>query len=370
MDEDFEDPLESFEQPAVEGRGALRRLLWLLPLVVLVPLGIVFAPGLVRLRGGEDEARAPRALEPLAPPASDLEAGAAGAELHGWDDLAALPSADPPELPPLEPADSDLPLLSAPDPAPRPGDQDASMLDCIIEPYEVVELGSPVKGVIQAVVIERGDFVHAGQIVAKLVSAVEQAAVEVAQARAKMRGEISSREARLKLGTKRRERADQLFASEALSLDQREEIDTEADLARHELRDARERQKLAALQLQQALAALKRRLILSPLSGVVVARHLSPGEVVDEQAIVTIAQIDPLRVEVILPSTMFGRVRPGMRATIVPEIPGNEYHVASVTIVDRVIDAASGTFGARLELPNPDRRIPSGLHCEVRFVDE
>ena len=40
---------------------------------------------------------------------------------------------------------------------------------------------------------------------------------------------------------------------------------------------------------------------------------------------------------------------------------------ARVTVVDRVVDAASGTFGVRLELPNPDYRLPAGLKCKVRF---
>ena len=59
-----------------------------------------------------------------------------------------------------------------------------------------------------------------------------------------------------------------------------------------------------------------------------------------------------------------------MRAAVVPEFPGDTVHVASVSIVDRVIDAASGTFGVRLKLPNPDHEIPGGLHCQVRFLSE
>ena len=42
-------------------------------------------------------------------------------------------------------------------------------------------------------------------------------------------------------------------------------------------------------------------------------------------------------------------------------------HEAEVTIVDRVIDAASSTFGVRLTLPNDEAQIPSGLKCSVRF---
>jgi multidrug efflux pump subunit AcrA (membrane-fusion protein) len=38
-----------------------------------------------------------------------------------------------------------------------------------------------------------------------------------------------------------------------------------------------------------------------------------------------------------------------------------------VIVVDPVVDAASGTFGVRLELPNPEHAIPAGLKCRVRF---
>ena len=115
---------------------------------------------------------------------------------------------------------------------------------------------------------------------------------------------------------------------------------------------------------------MKRRIIRSPVSGVVVERLMSPGERVEEETILKIAQIDPLRVEVILPSSAFGRVKVGMRAAVVPEFPSDTVHVAPVTIVDRVVDAASGTFGVRLELPNPDHEIPVGLHCQVRFITD
>jgi len=38
-----------------------------------------------------------------------------------------------------------------------------------------------------------------------------------------------------------------------------------------------------------------------------------------------------------------------------------------VTVVDRVFDAASGTFGVRLELPNRQRKLPAGMRCKASF---
>jgi multidrug efflux pump subunit AcrA (membrane-fusion protein) len=72
-------------------------------------------------------------------------------------------------------------------------------------------------------------------------------------------------------------------------------------------------------------------------------------------------------VEVIVPAQMFGRIIPGMTAAIVPELPEYGEQTATVTIVDKVIDSASSTFGVRLELPNAEEQMPSGLKCLVRF---
>jgi multidrug efflux pump subunit AcrA (membrane-fusion protein) len=50
-----------------------------------------------------------------------------------------------------------------------------------------------------------------------------------------------------------------------------------------------------------------------------------------------------------------------------PETPVGGELEAKVMVVDSLIDAASGTFGVRLELPNPGRRIPAGLRCRIEF---
>jgi RND family efflux transporter MFP subunit len=246
----------------------------------------------------------------------------------------------------------------------------ASTLTCLIEPFQVVEIGSAVTGIIQRIHVERSDFVEAGQLLVELESEVERAAVRVASERAAMDERILSSEASAMLGKRKRDRVAKLFQEDTLSLDLREEVETEAKVAQLELEEARAEKRLAALQREEALAVLERRSIHSPLSGVVVERMMSPGERVEDEPILKIAQIDPLRVEVILPSALFGTIEVGMRAAVEPEFPGDTVHVASVSIVDRVIDAASGTFGARLELPNPDYAIPGGLHCQVRFLDE
>jgi len=57
-----------------------------------------------------------------------------------------------------------------------------------------------------------------------------------------------------------------------------------------------------------------------------------------------------------------------MQAQIRPESPKGGIYTASVVIVDQVVDAASGTYGVRLEMSNPFHRLPAGLKCKVRFL--
>ena len=80
-----------------------------------------------------------------------------------------------------------------------------------------------------------------------------------------------------------------------------------------------------------------------------------------------IARLDPLRVEVFVPIALYGQVAVGQRAVVTPEAPINRPLEGRVIVVDRVADAASSTFGVRLEIPNPGHRVPGGLKCKVRL---
>jgi hypothetical protein len=97
-------------------------------------------------------------------------------------------------------------------------------------------------------------------------------------------------------------------------------------------------------------------------------RFKSIGEYVEDEPMLRVAQLNPLHVEVIVPVDYLGRIVPGMRAHITPAVEGLETYQAKVERVDRVADAASGTYGVRLSLPNPDYKIPAGLRCRMGFL--
>ncbi len=218
----------------------------------------------------------------------------------------------------------------------------ADKLECMVAPYLEVKVSAAVSGVLEEVKVDRGDFVRKGQVLATLRSGVEQAAYDLAKAK-------------VAFADRKVQRNKELYKKQMISVHEKDELETDLELLKLEMREAEER--------------LKERTILSPLDGVVTKRWFSPGEYVDIQQnpVVSLAQIDPLRVEVAVPVEYYGKIKVGTTAQVEWEEPIGVVHPAAVKVVDPVLDAASGTIGVRLEVPNPKRLLPAGTKCTVRF---
>ena len=249
----------------------------------------------------------------------------------------------------------------------------AAEFDCIIEPRQVLELRSPIEGLIERVNVDRGDYVRKGQELAVLDTAVERVQAAIASQRSQMEGAVRSGESRVEFSTRKSERAQELHRQNFLSAQVRDEAVTEKRLAEAELRDATDNRKLAELEHKRQLEIIRLKTIRSPVNGVVTERILNPGELaeagVGRKPMLKLAEIDPLYVEVLLPTEAYGKVKHGMAIQVTPEIPAGSRYRATVKVIDRVLDAASGTFGVRLELPNPQRKIPAGIRCQAVFPD-
>jgi len=245
---------------------------------------------------------------------------------------------------------------------------DNTEFQCVIEPQQVVKLASPVVGVVARLDVDRGDIVHRGQIVGKMEDAVEAASLELAKARATNEFISKSMEARLEFLRSKYKRITDLYAKAASSQAALEEADAAAKVAEQQLKEADLNREIAYLQIRHDEEVLNQRTLRSPLDGVVVERLLQPGEYRNEQTpILTLAQVDLLRVEVYVPTAYYGRIQIGSKAQVRPEKPIGGVRTATVIVVDRVLDAASGTFGVRLSLPNPDLRLPAGISCKIVF---
>ncbi len=241
-------------------------------------------------------------------------------------------------------------------------------LDCIIEPEMTIELSTSVDGIVDSISVDKSDRVEKGQVLAQLEASVEKAGVAVAAAQAKADDDIRAKQVNKKFAERKQRRAAELFTKQVGSSYDKDEAETEARLAQLALEQAYNDKKLAQLELQRAEAALKLRTVTSPISAIVVARYVHPGESVKDKPLLKLAQIDPLRIEIIAPSELYGSIKAGMQAEIFPEAPARGSYLATVSVVDNIIDAASGTFGIRLTLPNPEYKVVGGLKCRASFA--
>ncbi|MCK6424945.1 MAG: efflux RND transporter periplasmic adaptor subunit [Burkholderiaceae bacterium] len=206
----------------------------------------------------------------------------------------------------------------------------ATLGGCLIEPERIAEVGTPVAGVIERVEVERGERVRRGQVLAVL-------------------------------------RAEDLFRQSFISQQALDQARTEARLAEQKLRQAREQRAISRQERDVAEAQLAQRVIRSPMDGVVVERHASAGERADDRPLLRIARIDPLRVQLVVPTALYGQLRLGSPVAVQPELPGAARMAARVTAIDKVIDPASNTFRVQAALPNPDLALPAGLRCKAEL---
>jgi len=247
----------------------------------------------------------------------------------------------------------------------------AGEYDCLIEAHQTVEIRSPVEATIKTIHVVRGDLVRKGDLLVTMESGAEKAALELAKARATQEGEMRSAQARVDLNKNKYSRAEDLYTKNFVSSTARDEAEAEYKLSLEQLRQAKEARYLAELEVKRNTELLAMRTIKSPFTGVILDKLVSPGEFASNNTkdpILKMAEIDPLNVEVVLPVSLYGKIRVGSKGEVVPEKPISGKYFATVKIVDKVVDAASGTFGVRLRMPNPSGKIPAGIKCRVKFL--
>ena len=241
-------------------------------------------------------------------------------------------------------------------------------LDCLVKPEVYVELSSPVDSVLEEILVKTGDVVTRGQPLAQLEASVERARVKLAQLQAKSDSDIQNRREQLRYAKRYLKRMTELLAQNSVSQYEKDKAETEMALAQIELNKAREEKRIAEVNLELALTQLELRTLKSPIDGIVVDRYAEPGESVRDRSIMKLAQVDPLKVELIAPTEYFGLIEKGMSVEIFPEQPANQVFTATVTLVDQLIDPASGSFTVRMMLPNPDDRLVGGVNCVAEFA--
>lgn len=245
--------------------------------------------------------------------------------------------------------------------------QTEEIRSCVIVPSAVVDLSVAQPGVVQSVHVGRGDFVQKGDILVELDDSAISVEMAVAQRRATDETQLLGIAQRVAVLKGQLERMQSLTDR---ALVRQNDVDRLEDqlLALFQERDrliaVRD---LAALDVERVQAQLQLRILRAPTDGIITTRNVDPGEYATEQRpVLTVATLDPLHVELFVPLEYRNKIAIGDEITIHPFAGGIDdalQLIATVEVLDQVFDAASGTFGVRLSMPNPDLELPAGLRC-------
>src|SRR5262245_36767494 len=105
---------------------------------------------------------------------------------------------------------------------------------CLVQPKLVLKLGTPVPGLISDMLVDRGTIVKKGDVIARLESSVEQAALALAEERAQNDSTVRSSQAKLEFQDRRADRARELKKYNNIALSAADEAETAAEVAKIE----------------------------------------------------------------------------------------------------------------------------------------
>lgn len=246
----------------------------------------------------------------------------------------------------------------------------ADTTSCLVKPKRVIQLGSPVFGALAHVYVDRSDVVKKDQVVARLDTNVEETQVALDTYRSQNTTGLDAATTDLGWNERELERRRQLAGNMFSKANDIDEYVTKVRQDKIAIQKAQADIETARLELARSKAQLQEKIITSPVNGVVTEVKLSPGEFIYEQTpIMTIAEVDPLNIDLVVPSEQYRFVRVGLIGEVHLSPPVNQTFPARVDAIDPIIDAASDTFRIRLVLPNPGNAIPAGIRCSVRLPD-
>jgi RND family efflux transporter, MFP subunit len=201
-----------------------------------------------------------------------------------------------------------------------------------------------VGGEVREILVEEGDRVKAGQVLARLDGD-------------RLRFELQQTEVNLAKLEREYKRTVELLNRKLVAA-------SAVDNARSEMEWLKAARDLAQLNLGYTE-------IRAPIAGVVSARHIKVGNTINvNDRTFQVTDLDPLIAEVHVPEREFAKLRPEQAATIIVDALAGASFVGRVQRISPTLDAATGTFKATIEVIDPKRELKPGMFARVGIVLE
>jgi len=213
-----------------------------------------------------------------------------------------------------------------------------------LEAEDETDVVAKIGGVIEQILVEEGDYVTAGQVLARLDD--EKVRVQVERARANLRNLEEEYN-----------RSEELFRGSMISAQ-------EYQKAKYDYERLKAEYDLASLDLEYTS-------IRSPISGVVARRMVKVGNMVlANQATFSVTGMNPLLAVLHVPERQLGKLGVGHPASLeVDAIPGADFG-GRIDRVSPVVDPSTGTVKVTVEVRDRSHRLKPGMFARVRIVHD
>ena len=260
-----------------------------------------------------------------------------------------------------------------------------------VEATQTVNLGFQIPGRVAHVLVEEGQAVRKGQVVAELDDVdyryslqasegqvgVAQASLEKAQTGTRPE-ELEQARAAYEKAENEYQRYRQLYERKSMAPVDFAKVEAGYRVAKAQYEMAqngtrKEDRAAAGSAVKQAQAQVdssRKRIsdtrLTSPINGIVARRSIDSGEMVSVgMPVFSIVDLNPARVRVGIPETDIARIHVGQGARItIPALGGSEFK-GTVDLVGVAADPNSRTFTAKIAVPNPGLRLKAGMIAEA-----
>ena len=263
-----------------------------------------------------------------------------------------------------------------------PGSGSASVLDATgyVVARRIATVSAKITGRVREVLIEEGQAVEAGDIMATLDPVDANAQKSLAQAQlAAAHSQASSIQAQLKEAESNAVRLATLAKQQLVSKSQYDQAIAQRDALRAQLVTAQRNAAVAADQLDIAGIGVDNTIVRAPFAGVVIAKAAQPGEIISplsagggytRTGIGTIVDMESLEVEVDVGEAFIGRVKPRMPVEATLNAYPDWKIPAEVIAIIPAADRGKATVKVRIAFKEKDPRIVPDMGVRVSFLEK
>lgn len=261
------------------------------------------------------------------------------------------------------------------------GSQSASVLDATgyVVARRIATVSAQITGRVEEVMIEEGQHVEEGQVLARLDPINADAEQRLARSQmASAQSQVQNVQAQLTQAQAEAGRLQSLVKQQLVSRSQYDQQVATRDALRAQLETARRNVQVARDQLKISDIGKDYTVVRAPFSGVITAKAAQPGEIVSplsagggftRTGIGTIVDMDSLEVEVDVGEAYIGRVQPKMPVEATLNAYPDWKIPAEVIAVIPTADRGKATVKVRIALKVKDPRIVPEMGVNVSFLE-